>query len=368
MSSTEHLIDAPAFVDELDREFESWSDLPASSLCQRVELYLLERLYKHTTEFFRALSQKRNEFFSLSGNEGFVFGDSAYVVELSQHRTFLRIEIRSIDTTAGKVSRKIERIKFNSPGRHTEIQIRTDRHFEQYQPELCEACATLVQTGYRWLEQQVLATLSRFRDEVAEDLYMTVRKTLPAHLADYLWFFVIVENSSFYLPDRHSLDIALARTKRRLIQGLDSPLELISQFAETDLIVEDTCSKEAIDSNQILSQDVQKAKYVVTGFQIAEQAIYDCHGIWVHPLVREGKALLTVGYPAHPSELREKLFQTLERLKPKFKFELERRSKSFRHLIDDLKKQRAIPGTAGDIAYVAGRFLQGLGNLPTIGK
>lgn len=368
MSSLKPLIDAPAFVEELDRQFEAWSDLPASSLCARVELYLLERLLTHTTDFFRAVSQERKQFFSFSGKEGFVFGDWAYVVELSQRRTSLRIEIRSIDMTAGKMTRKIERVRFSSPGRFTEIQIRTDRHFEEYQAELCESCATLLQTGYRWLEQQVLASLSRFRDEVAEALYLIIRKTLPAHLADYLWFFVIVDNASFYLPDRHSLNVALTRTKRRIIQGLDSPLELISQFAETDLIVDDTCSKEAIDSNQILPQDVQKAKYAVTGFQIAEQAIYDCHGIWVHPLVREGRALLTVGYPAHPADLREKLFETLERLKPKFKDELERRAKLFRRLIDDLKNQRAIPKSAGDIAYIAGRFIQGLGDLPSIGK
>jgi hypothetical protein len=276
------------------------------------------------------------------------------------------IEVRSVETIKGKMTPRMDRLKFASSGRYTEIRVRIDKYFEECQQDLCETSGALLTNGYRWLEQQVLASLSRFRDDVTETLYLIVRKALPNHLSDYLWFFVIVENSSFYLPDRHSLDIALARTKRRLVQGLDSPLELISQFAETDLIIEDTCSKEAIETNQVLPQDVQKAKYSVTGFQIAEQAIYDCNGIWVHPLVREGKALLTVGYPAHPSDLRESLFSTLEHLKPRFRDELERRAKLFRRLIDDLKKPRAIPNSAGDIAYITGRFLQGLGNLPTI--
>jgi hypothetical protein len=118
----------------------------------------------------------------------------------------------------------------------------------------------------------------------------------------------------------------------------------------------------------VLSQDVQKAKYSTTGLQIAEQAIYDCRGIWVHPLVREGKAMLTVGYPAHPADLREKLYTALERLKPKFKEEIERKSKSFQRLIADIKNQRALPQTAGNLAYIAGRFLQGLGDLPSVGK
>lgn len=227
MSLAKTLIDTPSFVDELDKAFESWNLPSATSLCDRVELYLLELLPILITNFFKALAQQQKEYFTSSGIEGFTFGDRVYVIELSQHRTSLMVEVRSIDTTTGKVSRKMERIKFASPGRYTEIQIRLDKCFEKYQLELCEVCASLYQVGYRWLEQQVLAMLSRFRDEVAEALYLIVRKNLPYHLADYLWFFIIVEGSSFYLPDRHSLDVALTRTKKRLIQGLDSPLELI---------------------------------------------------------------------------------------------------------------------------------------------
>src|ERR1044072_2402741 len=101
MSLLKHLIDAPTFADELDKASESWSSLSASSLRERVELYLLERMVSLTTDFFRTGSQKRKEYFTPSSNEGFSFGNRTYVIELSSHRPSLMIEVRSVETIKG---------------------------------------------------------------------------------------------------------------------------------------------------------------------------------------------------------------------------------------------------------------------------
>lgn len=355
-------------AEDLDRNFESWSDVRPSALCDAVEAYLFEKLRRHIVKYFSETATQQGKSFSAVGNEGFTLEDTVYIVELSPRRTALLIEIRPVDATSREMVRRAERTHFSSPGRYNEVQTRVGLLLKDHRQQLCEDCAAILQGGYRWLEQQVLTSLGRFRDDIAEDLYLLVRKSLPDSVTDNLWFFVITGENSFYLPDRHSLDVALSRAKRRFIQTLESPLEIISQFVDTNLVIDDTCSKEALVSNQVLSQDVQKAKYSTTGFQIAERAIYDCRGIWVHPLVSEGKAMLTVGYPAHPADLREKLYTALERLKPKFKEELECKSKLFQRLMADIKNQRALPQTAGSLAYIAGRFLQGLGDLPSVGK
>ena len=348
-------LDKSDLPDRLDDLYASDSDLILSATCKQVELYLLQESTRLVSAEFRHLASQKKERFSEIHLDRFIFGNDTYIISTEDSGCRLSIEVRLIEKKASKLVRKAVFSRLPSTGRITEIMVRTAPEFETLQAKICETVAANFETGYRWLEAHIIGSLNSVRHDTAEELYLRLRKRLPAEAVAYIWLFVVTEGRGFYVPDRRAQEIAVKRAATRKILAT-SPLELVVEFATLSLDFDRTHSRDAIASKAVLPQAFPLAKYADTGFQIAEQAIYDCRDYLIHPLVVEGATLLTAGYP---ETVRPEVFEVLEQEKVHLKSILERNASRLRKLLDDLRKQRSLPRWVDAAAGPMGKLLRG---------
>lgn len=339
---------------ELQARFAAVDAGSLVATCEQLEATLIDVIRRYLIRELASIAKASATHFA-GDDEYFVFDDRNYRVLAVEHpsrRNVLAITVRAVERGGRLIRRPLE-VQLDSLGRYVKLSVRFDSGLARHQYGVAEVLKAVVESAYRWLTEYVRLALEQLSNDTAEDLYSHLWQVLPPRLAENIWLCAIAEDHGLYIPNRLSRDRALAKAAQRSCDTRESPLELVAEFTTEMTRFDEMFAKEVLRTGLPTPVNLPRAKYSWSGFQVAEEAIYQTEQIVTHPLVREGNTLMVAGYPAG---LRQDIEALMEREKPTLKEILERRATTLRSLIRDINRRGILSRIPSELSAHAGAF------------
>lgn len=346
-------------ADHLDSFFSKDLMVDLQALCINFEEAVLQLLKDYIANYFRSYAEKNQVNFSTVRNEGLVIGESTYFLNI-QSESFATLKISFYpmknDPDAVFLIHGEHNI-LESTGRYNKILITMPEALSSELENLTVLISTILSSAYRWFEGHMFAVVNQVKEDAIQQLYYYMRKRLPDHISDYVWFYLISESKAVYVVDRIGMHTALERAKKRSIDTPFSPFEVVASFTSVVLPFENTHSYDAHHEGRTIVLELERAKYASTGLQIAEHILLESGGLVIHPLITQDRTCLSAGYPPNMRVLLEPFF---EREKSRYLEIVKHNTKKWSNIIDQMMSLRTPPSFAGKLAYLGGQFARGL--------
>lgn len=357
----------------LDKHFSDPAGGLTDVYLQQVENDLLEQLDHYVQKKIKEYAKQRElDWRRLSGDSAFKVGDSRYRLSQSIDGGVLDFRIQSIESVVDSIADAekkglegpVESVELETNGKITLVKLYCHQNFEAIAQDLVRLISQVLQTGYRWMEEEVRRGFSNLSNRLSARLYTQLRKRfLSDDVTQQIWLAIHVDQKTHYLVDTRGQDLILDRAAERVEQLPYSPIEILVEVQGTSVDFDLTHSKMAVERGQSVPQELSEAKYPNVKLQLSEEAVYEAEVVCVQPLIEEGDALLTGTYPP---ELKERVQPVLSNLKGKYKKIIEEEATRLGRLTKRLQEQTVLPKMTGEVSYAAGQFLRGLVDLPGV--
>jgi len=343
-----------------------FGDAPSVSIlstCDAVESRLLSLTELSVVGEIQLLAQERNISFTSGPSGNFVYDGKLYRVRLTEPPTqtsIIQVTLKSVNPEQSSMVRGYTKISINSVGRFIEAQLRIEKIFSEQHDAIARTIETVFKTGYRWFAEYVRVQLDSMHGETAEELYSFLRQILPETIVGNIWLYAIINNHGLYIPSAINRTSALKLASKRVFDVNDSPLKLMVDFSTRLLDYDQLFAKLSIEQDLTFEASLHKAGYIYSGFQLAEQAIFQSDKLVSQALVREGKTLLAVGYPV---ELRSQVEHVLRHEQSRFKDILEKKASALKQVVNAIRGNRILSEIKTKYFEYAGAFIRGLSGL-----
>jgi hypothetical protein len=344
--------------------FQSAGDQQIPIVCDWAEDLLMKLGALAVLEKIQNFSKNREQRFVAIEGSHFIIGGRPYVIHFSEHASrvgVLLVTVRFTGLGGERIQRRHTKIRIDGLGRVTEIQLRLTESLLDCSDSVSQALKVVFETGYRCLLEYVRSALSALHKQTSEDLYSLLREILPKKVVDEVWLCVISKNKGLYIPSTLNRESAFRIALRRTFPLSQSPMKSVAEFSTRLLNFDDMFSKKILPEGKARAVRLPLANYSQTGFQLAEQQIYQSEMLVTHPLVFEGETWMVAGYPVR---IREKVEEVLEENKARIKDVLDNRAKTIRGIVEQIRKQGTFSRLNVKYFEMGGAFLKGLFGLP----
>jgi len=203
-------------------------------------------------------------------------------------------------------------IKIKHPSRFNRIKIIYSQEIPVSLGLVSDLAVTIIETGYRWLENAVLVAVSKIETIMAYDLYSYIRTVFQDNsLYKHFWFVSIIKGKIFYLYDELRVSAALSVASQKSASLGYSYCRLTAEMLTCRVPFELAATKEAIAKGSCIDFILGKSKYRESEelLVVAQNIMAGTDSLSTFPIIREGSAFFAATFPTDNRQVIEPLLQ-----------------------------------------------------------
>ncbi|MCH7828130.1 MAG: hypothetical protein IIC75_09210 [Bacteroidetes bacterium] len=330
--------------------------------CESVEIRLLDMIEESLITLFQKSSVENNQSFTTGPQGIYIYNEIPFQIkfnETSKDNSLLELSIKSIDNMKSTLDKGLK-VKIDSVGRYAVVKIFVDTRLEKFKESISDIVENVFVVGYRWLKEYVRLKLNEIYKHTSEELYSFLRQILPEKIVENVWLYVIYEKQGLYIPSSINRDKLLSTVSNRNYNLDISPIQALADFSTRLMDFEKLFAKSVLGNDKTLEAKLTKAPYQDSGFQLVEQIVYKSDKLISQPLVKEGKILMTVGYPI---ELRKDVELILYNNRQNFANILENKHSFLKSTFNTIIKKGILKNIPPEYFEYAGRFFKGMAGI-----
>jgi hypothetical protein len=175
---------------------------------------------------------------------------------------------------------------------------------------LADVAQVIIETAYAWIEQEVIALVSREDIGIARELYRRAAAILPEQeLQGALWFASVGPLYGFRLMDRSVTIEALHEIDRHITDYGNYTLKFLAELLATRLPREQTLMQRALSLDKCLDVDLHDAEYHKRGHIYASvlAALYGREAFTIYPVMNTENVSVVGLFPTHMGVIARRL-------------------------------------------------------------
>ncbi|HYI13022.1 MAG TPA: hypothetical protein VEK57_28510 [Thermoanaerobaculia bacterium] len=250
-------------------------------------------------------------------------------------------------------------VRVAEPGRYKAVAIEMSMGLGVRDDEAGRFVTEILASAYRWIAETIRKLVRREESDLVLEMYATFRAAcIDDHLRDAVVFGAVSKGRSVYLVDSGFITHAMALAAAQSAAVLETPARIVAEILNSDIPYELSFSKDAIQSTRRIF-DLRRTKYEETKGPLlprAEAIIIGSASVAAFPIVREGEGMLVA---VAPVSMKQSLERTLTRLGPTLSERFTAHRGLIGRILERLNKGVSPLQTAGDLAFLTGRFADG---------
>ncbi len=249
-------------------------------------------------------------------------------------------------------------------GRYRKLEVFVPQRLARYRDSIADTSKELIETGYAWLSQILLAKTRELESSMVVELYRAIRIAFSEkpELANLVWLGVVQRDRGFYLFDGHQAEQTIRDLRLRGRAGGESAVSLYLGLLTSNIAFDEMFSRDAPEG-ECIRCDVKEAKYAGSTplCALAEYVLYQTDygkpgAMSILQIAKTEQPFLTALFPTiEEANILPTLRANDARIKRVFSEQKRLASSVVARTERALKR---LP--AGDMAELLGRFLKGL--------